>query len=335
MFRAKGFILSLFTTALLLSGSSLLAQTSKVDVANGTYLTVSGNLSISSIITMSKFNTQATINFIEGSSWTGGSATRFLDGSVMVAHDNPFVFPIGSDQLYRPVAISGAARTTAAFFNRNPAKLSAGATVNKEVTTTTSALEQLNAEGYWTVAGERPTTLSFTYGVETNLDELTKGELEKLSIVGLRNGQWEVIPSSVDKAAVDLSSHVTTEEGRSSLIKGSISTNSDIIPSDYDYYTLAAVSVEQEVAAETTFRMYPNPSLTRLPLNINYNLSEEGPATLRVYSATGSLLAEQTLKAPNGTVSLTEVTNIPGTYTVSITDVQGNMVNQKLVVAAE
>jgi len=54
-----------------------------------------------------------------------------------------------------------------------------------------------------------------------------------------------------------------------------------------------------------------------------------------VYSATGSLLAERTLKAANGTISLSEVTNIPGTYTVSITDVNGQMVNQKLVVATE
>jgi len=204
MFRAKGFIVSLFTAALLFSGSSLVAQTS-VDVAQGTYLTVSGNFSISTIMTMSKYNNEPTINFVEGSSWTGASATRFLDGNVMVAHDNPFVFPIGSDQLYRPVAISGAAKTMAAFFDRNPAKLKAKV-ASKEVIGT-SAIEQLTTEGYWTVAGERPTAISLTYGVETQLDELTKGDLETLSIVGFRNGEWEVIPSAADKYVINAASH--------------------------------------------------------------------------------------------------------------------------------
>jgi len=334
MYRAKGFILSLFTAALLFSGSSLFAQSSKVSISEGTYLSVSGNLHISSILTMAKSNKEATVSFREGSSWTGASSARFLDGNVMVAHNNPFVFPIGANQAFRPIAISGAAKTTAAFFDRNPAKIRTKVLASKEIANS-STIQQLSKEGYWSLDGSKATTVSLTYGVQTDLGELTGGDLDKLSIVGYRSGQWEVIPSTVDRYAINTTSHqLKVDKSKSNILSGSITTNSEIIPTDYDYFTLAAVAVEQLVEA-TTFSMYPNPSLTRLPLNVKYQLAEEGNATLRVYASSGALLAERSLKVNNGTVSLSDVTTNPGTYLVSITTATGEVVNQKLVVAVE
>ena len=335
MFRAKGFILSLFTAALLFSGSQLFAQSSEVSISKGTYVTVSGNLHISTILMMSKSSKQPTIKFTEGSSWTGASASRFLDGNVMVAHKNPFVFPIGANKVFRPIAISGAANTVASFYDRNPAKISSKSLASKTTTTSKTAIEQLNQEGYWALDGKSATTVSLTYGAETQLEELTKGDLNKLSIVGYRNGQWEVISSTIDKYAVNTSTYqAATDKSKSNFLNGSITTNSEIIPTDYEYFTLAATQVEKTVEA-TTFSMFPNPSLTRLPLNVNYQLAVPGDATLRVYTATGSLLAERTLKAENGTISLSGITTRSGTYMVSITDAEGGVVNQKLLVAVE
>ncbi len=335
MFRAKGFFLSLFTAALLFSGSQLFAQSSEVSISNGTYITVSGNLHISTILSTPKSSNQPSITFTKGSSWTGASASRFLDGNVMVAHKNPFVFPIGANKVFRPIAISGAANTVASFFDRNPAKISSKSLASKTTTTSETAIEQLNQEGYWTLDGKSATTVSLNYGAETQLEELTKGDLNKLSIVGYRNGQWEVIPSSIDKYAVNTSTYqAETDKSKSNFLNGSITTNSEIIPTDYDYFTLAATQIEKAVEG-TTFSMFPNPSLTRLPLNVNYQLAVPGDATLRVYTATGSLLAERTLKAENGTISLSGITTRSGTYMVSITDAEGGVVNQKLLVAVE
>ena len=341
MLKAKGFFINLvLVTALTFVASQILhAQLhslSKIHVSGNTAFTIPGDLNFANgertpgMISTSKSGVKGFINFAAGSSWTGASDAQFIDGYVKVLHDNPFVFPIGSKGTYRPVSISGGAGTYAAFFDKSPTKLIVRK-ANKA--TGTAAALQVVEKGYWNVSGDQATTITLTWDATANVETLTEGAIQNLRVLGLKQGKWEVIPSSVDKYTLSDANHQlvgntqTTDFG-----SGAISTTADIIPSDYEYFTLGAV---KPAVTETTFSMYPNPSLSKLPLNIAYQLPEATNGTLQIYSATGSLLAERTLANEQGVVSLSNVTNVPGAYTVSIKDQNGKAVIKQLIVVAE
>lgn len=68
------------------------------------------------MITTSRTGAKGYLIFVKGSSWKGASQGGFVNGYVQVTHDQPFIFPIGEETTFRPVAISGAEGTTAAYF---------------------------------------------------------------------------------------------------------------------------------------------------------------------------------------------------------------------------
>ena len=82
------------------------------------------------MIHTSKVGNHGYLLFDEGSSWTGASKEGFVDGFVKVRHPHSFVFPVGDDHLYRPVAISGATNTAVAYFAKSPKKPLAKITAN-------------------------------------------------------------------------------------------------------------------------------------------------------------------------------------------------------------
>jgi len=287
------------------------------------------------IISTAKGSAKGFINFVQGSSWTGASRNQFIDGYVRVAHNNAFVFPIGANDKYRPVAISGGKLTSAAFFDRNPAKLKK--TAGKTIVDASSGLviDKINQEGYWEVAGDQATTLTLTWGAETKIGDLTEGDLNSLSVLGWKNGQWEVIASATDKNALDNGTNeLVPSQSLSSFYNGSITTTEEVIPNEYDYFTLGSVN-QAALTGTTTFSMYPNPSLTRLPLNVAYQLPDAAGGTLQIFSATGALLVERTIKEEKGILQISDVTTIPGAYSVSITDSKGEVFSKKLVVISE
>ncbi len=337
MLKAKGFIINLVlvTVCTFVTGQILYAQLhtlSNLHVSGNTSFTIPGTLNFAQAngalpgsISTAKAGAKGFINFAEGSDWTGASDAQFIDGYVKVLHDNPFVFPIGSDNTYRPIAISGGANTSAAYFDKNPAKLIATATRRKSTSTASTDL-QLVEKGYWNLSGKQSTAITLTWNKEAAIGTLTEGEVSNLKVLGLRKGQWEVIPSSVDKQTL------IDANQSSNLVNGSISTTTEVIPSEYKYFTLGAVRTP---VGETTFNVYPNPSLARLPLNIAYELPAATQGTLKVYSALGSLLVERSISDTQGVITLSEITTVPGSYNVTITDQTGKTFSQQLIVVAE
>lgn len=351
MLKAKGFLFSLaLGTTLSFASQNLNAQLhslSNLHISESSSFSIQGKYSFADgngfvkpgVISTAKTGAKGFVNFVQGSSWTGATTKQFVNGYVQVGHNNPFVFPIGSNQQYRPVAITGGAMTSAAFFDRNPAKIKAQ--FKAKVPSAVSELlviKGLSEKGYWEVNGATPTFMTFTWGIESKIDELTEGELNNLSVLGWRDGQWEVIPSTVDKYALDNSSHeLLAGKQLSNAISGSITTNGEVNPDDYSYFTLGAINAPAEVvdAVPTGFSVYPNPSLTRLPLNVKYQLADVSGGTLQVFSATGALLAERVLEVDHGVVTLANITDVAGTYTISITDNQGETLTKKLMVVSE
>ena len=72
-----------------------------------------------------------------------------------------------------------------------------------------------------------------------------------------------------------------------------------------------------------------------MPLNVRYQLPAMDGGTLRIMSVSGALLVERKLSSNQGTITLSDVTNAAGAYTVSVTDSKGTTLSKKLIVVAE
>ena len=276
------------------------------------------------------------VNFAKGSSWSGASDVQFIDGYVRVYHDDPFVFPIGDNGKFRPVSINGAALTSAAYFDRDPAKVVKQSSARKAGDVSGQIIvEKVSDVEYWEIEGQKATNVTLTYGRDSKVGELTQVDLSKLSIVGWKRGQWEVLPSTIDPYSIDNAFHAAANGiNKSTIVQGTISTIEEVIPSDYDYFTLAGINTAA-LEGQTAFSMYPNPRLTTMPLNVRYQLPTADGGIHRIHSANGSLLVERDLTSNSGVLSFSDVTTAPGAYNVSVTDSNGNTLSKKLIVVTE
>jgi len=225
--------------------------------------------------------------FQAGSSWTGATNGRFVDGYVKVMHDQPFIFPLGQNNLYRPVSISGAAFTTAAYFAKSPKQPLAKITTN--------GLKRVSKKEYWEVTGEEATKLSFIWGRESNIANITGGDLDQLTLVGWKNGQWRILPSSVVKH-IPVEIDATNTKVVSNFDEGVIATKEAIVPNDYDYFTLA--SLEQSKTISTTVNpslvsVFPNPVVKELSVNIEKFKGKIG--SIKIYNIDGKEMASREL----------------------------------------
>ena len=88
-------------------------------------------------ISTERDNNKGYINFSRGSSWVGASDMQYIDGYAKVYHNEAFTFPTGANSRFRPVAISGASRTSAAYYDNDPSFINESGT---------SKLEPLHSE---------------------------------------------------------------------------------------------------------------------------------------------------------------------------------------------
>ena len=271
------------------------------------------------------------INFSYGSSWVDASDMQFIDGYVKVSHNEPFTFPTGANSKFRPVAISGASKTIAAYYDNDPSFINESGTSKIE-----PLLSQISEEEYWDIDGSIRTQVTLTWDGRSNIESLTESNLNRLTMIGWRGNQWEVIPSSIDRFTLDLStSRARMGSEVADFASGSITTNENIRPSDYDFITLGALNPNTMARVQPEFDVYPNPiSLTVNP-TLNYQFSTEQGGIIRLYSPTNSLLMEKTVTGDRGVVSLNNPINKAGVYVIGIVDQNGSSKYQKLVVVEE
>jgi len=226
--------------------------------------------------------------------------------------------------------------TSAAYFDRDPAKVVKQSSARKAGDVSGQIIvEKVSDVEYWEIEGQKATNVTLTYGRDSKVGQLTQVDLSKLSIVGWKRGQWEVLPSTVDPYSIDNAFHAAANGiNKSTIVQGTISTIEEVIPSDYDYFTLAGINTAA-LDGQTAFSMYPNPRLTTMPLNVRYQLPTADGGILRIYSANGSMLVERDLTSNSGVLTFSDVTTAPGAYNVSVTDSNGNTLSKKLVVVAE
>jgi len=224
---------------------------------------------------------QGFVSFFNSAKPLSVSDVSHIDGYVRSYQIGKFIFPIGDNGKYRPIAIDKSDidnPTSAAYFGVNPSvattsKLLGGiepvlpasgpfstASLGEKV------LKVSNYE-YWDINGTVATKITLTWNANSNVTTITKGDFRGLSIVGWDGFQWVVIPSTIDGTSIFGTS--------SDLNSGSVTTNASIVPNTYEVYTLAGITVQKN--GDTTIRPVDTSTIVLgLPAisdpNTNYSL---------------------------------------------------------------
>ncbi len=330
MYRKKRFFSAILILSSFLFFSQItIAQVQSLDnlrLSNNTSMTITGELQFSQNggeITTAKENCNSHIGFAEGSGWSNASDDQFIDGMVKVMHDRSFTFPIGANGEYHPIAISGGANTMAAYIAKNPSKITGTRALRNQYSDQSTIVDKVKSNGYWIIQGSNATSISLSWNRADNMAALTDN-VEQLSILGYKNGSWTVVSSTLDI-------NNTLFEGKEqSLATGTISTSSDLIPSEFDYFTLGTVKTVS-TSKQSILSVYPNPVMANENITVEYDLNSDS-GVLQVISTNGLLLSERTISNNRGTVTSLDLPTTPGTYLVRIVGSNGIAKEKKMVV---
>ena len=172
-----------------------------------------------------------------------------VDGYVRSYLSSAFVFPIGDNGKYRPVAIASASTTQpvdAAYYGVDPSSAVTSSIKggNEPVLPSTgpfsiaarsSSLNAVSNVEYWDINGAGATQITLTWNANSAINTLVAANLNRLTIAGWNGTEWVSIASTVDATALS--------GGASTLSVGSITTSSAIVPNTYQVYTLASLEV--------------------------------------------------------------------------------------------
>jgi hypothetical protein len=211
-----------------------------------------GNGALPGIIGTERTAPMGFFSFVGTANHIGAADNAHVDGYVRTYRTEPFVFPIGDNDKYRPVAVSTAssgAPASAAYFGVNPSVaitsslkggnepvLPAGGPFSSS--SVGSDLSTVSTTEFWDVRGSTPAQLTLTWEATSNISDLTVGQLSSLTIVGWDGSQWVVIPSAIDETAL--------LGGSSTLSTGSITTITPLQPNAYSVYTFGGLMVDTD-----------------------------------------------------------------------------------------
>lgn len=267
-------------------------------------------------------------NFSINSHWTGASTNQFIDGVVQATSMEPFLFPVGVNSEYRPIGVGRAVQARASFVDEISVKF-------RETGVSENTIVKLVDKGYWLLSAEAPTQITLTWNEQSKLNKSLGDDLSQLTVIGWKNGQWNVIESSIDIQSINTGlSALQPSTHFSSIEKGSITTTDKINPNEYEALALG-LQVTTKNVLEPTISIFPNPIMEGVPISIDYNLPQMSGGTLKIFYENGTQLAKQQLSDSSGLVHLSSITAVSGTYLVSLELPNGKTISEKFIVAAK
>lgn len=303
-------------------GNMLVAENGSVFMVGVHNFEKGSGLFTSGVIKTSRTNAKGYVNFTKSSSWTGAGEGRFIDGYVRVTHDQAFVFPIGDNKKFRPVASSGAKNTTAAYYNESPTK----GLSNKD-----TKLSRISDREYWDIGGDTPSRITLQWGQESNVANMSRGQLEQLTLVGWRNSQWEIIPSTLERHALE--DGLGALVAKSDFSDGIISTTNEIVPDEYKYITLGVLKGEQTLPvafATDVVSVFPNPVAEDIYVDLKKLGVDKG--SIKIYDLDGKEMSSRKLDNSSESVQHFDASNYTnGIYKVYI-KVKNRTATQKFMV---
>ena len=217
-------------------------------------------------------------SFSADASWDNSDNTKHLDGSIRKYSPNAFTFPSGHGGQYQPLHISQAAGNSyidvtyvAIPHSENDLSLD---------------LEAIHPNFYWSIGNASDQgRLTLSWNINNNIDAfLGLKALDRLSIAGLQNGEWQRIPSLIDaNSLIDFSS--------STLLSGSISSIAAFNLDNYSAFTLAVL----EDGSAGTIKLTVSEGITPNNDGVNDNWIIKGieaypEAQVSVYNRSGELV---------------------------------------------
>lgn len=232
-------------------GKTVIENTGDMRVYKDWSFRTLANSSSSGILGTERRMNKSHISFMPGSSWSGASDKAYVDGYVRSFMGNKFIFPIGDNNQFKPVAVEKASAvnpTEAAYFAVSPniAITSPFIGTISEVlpangpfpnTQKQAALYQVSSKEYWDINGSELTRLTLSWNDKSDIKRLTNGGLKNLTIVGWNGNEWEIIPSTADEFSIyGVSSNVNL---------GSITTKDEIDLNAYSVFSLGGLTPDK------------------------------------------------------------------------------------------
>lgn len=277
------------------------------------------------IVRTARVPTPGTLNYAKDSSWSGASESQYVDGYVKSFHESDFTFPIGHDGFYRPISLSKAYSSSAAYSRKNPLDLSKFKS---------NEIGEISTKEYWTIHLHQATKVTLTWAYDSDVtDILNNNQSEILSIAGLNTttNQWELIPSDVDEYTLDVSVHnsILNPNTKSKPSVGSITTNDEVLIDTYSHFTIASLA-SNVLYDKPQISIYPNPQLVGSEIMMDYKMTGD-TGHIKVYKSDNSLLYSIDLIDREGKMALPYPIAESGSYILGITDSKGNTSFQNLI----
>ncbi len=185
------------------------------------------------------------VGFTNTSEFGGASDEAHIDGYVRFHGEGRKLLPLGDNGIYGPLGTdqkSGILGTS--YFNTSAAigitnmlngenypPLPEGGPYN--IDNHGPDISFISDYEYWHIEGDAETKITLHYGYNSELEKLTNGNPNDLTIVGWNGDKWEVVPSKM----------IATSLGED-LNEGSIQTNDYINPSQYSLLTFGSLGTE-------------------------------------------------------------------------------------------
>ena len=177
-----------------------------------------------------------TLSFDAAAQWENADNDSHIDGPVTAVGGSGFLFPIGHQGVFQPLAVSRLEgnEITAAYVNEAFAN-----------TTASGDLEQIHGQKYWQIRNASGAgRLTLTWNLQSNITALLNGKpLDRLAIAGYDGNHWKWIPSAPDDASV-------LNGAPSGLLAGSISADNNT-PVDFQSFTAFTLAVRSPLSGTT------------------------------------------------------------------------------------
>ncbi len=262
--------------------------------------------------------------FAEGASWEEASVNGYVDGFAKSFSKEDYVLPIGNNEDYRPIIVSGGSNAAASYFAQDP---------NVVAQSLSADIEQLSNHGYYEIESVKPTQFSLTWNHFTGIDRLVD-DMGQLGIVGFDGDKWVAIPSQIEESQLSLVKSVPTYVSQKANIdEGVISTLSEVDVSQYEYVSLARMAPNAIAESPMSLSVYPNPAVQNNFVYLDYDVSDANTEFVISHIGQASSIVHQVTKTGRTKAKINTEGLKPGVYWVSVKSGNGGeKILKKLII---
>ncbi|MEE9372568.1 MAG: T9SS type A sorting domain-containing protein [Saprospiraceae bacterium] len=283
------------------------------------------------------------IVFAKNSGWVNADNYRHIDGYVGVNNDGAFLLPTGDNGIYGPIGVSYAESVDAAYFAVDPSYATTSVVLSNDYTEVpeegpfnvslfTSNVDVVTDKEYWMINSDQETKVTLTWNKHSEIEALTQSELGSLTIVGWDGLEWVDIPSSLDVHGVNTrNSELVPGKELSNFFKGSITTDSEIVPNIYKVITLGRLKGDKG-QNKNAMAVYPNPVSAGSYITVRYELVKTEKGEIKLYNSNNQLIYSKILNTQKDRIKIPLNKYGRGVFNIAISNENGHTVYKKLIV---